>query len=112
MVWLIHQLVRWTVISIRVLFIGPTSFQPIRRRPAVDEVAIPHGNRPPFQQFAYGSMMIRVWRNWDKRGELYFNLDFVRQVGRGRTARSFRPGDLDDVERCLHKIRAWLRDSN
>lgn len=112
MVWLIHQLIRWSVIGVRVLVIGPTSFQPMRRRPVTEEVAIPHGNRPPYQQFTYGPMMIRVWRNWDTRGELYLNLDIVRQVGRGRTAKSFRPDDLDDVERCIHKIRAWLRDSN
>ena len=87
MVWLIHQLIRWTVIGTRVLLLGPMSFQPLHRRPAVEEVTIPHGNRPPFQQFTYGSMTIRVWRNWNQRGELYFNLDIVRQVGAGRTAK-------------------------
>ena len=106
MIWLIHQLVRGLKVSIRGIFIGPPSFQPRRKRQVETPLAIPHGNRPPFQQFAYGPMLVRVWQNWSKRGELYFNLDIVREVGKGRIAKSFRPEDLDDVERCLYKVRA------
>lgn len=112
MVWLIQQLVYGLILGIRVVFIGPPSFRPMGRKPTADEVTIPTGSRPPFQQFTYGSVAIRAWRNWSKQGELYFNLDLVRLVGRGRVAKSFRPADLDDVERCVHKMRAWLRESN
>ena len=110
MIWLIHQLVKGTVTGIRVLFIGPDSFQLGSKKAAQDTATIPYGNRPPYQQFAYGQVIVRAWRNWNSRGELYFNLDFVRDLGKGRTAKSFRPQDLDDVERCVYKVRAWLRD--
>lgn len=112
MVWLVQQLMRWLALGVRAVLIGPPSFQSKRSKFAMVEVTIPEGNRPPFQQFTYGSATIRAWRNWNARGEVYFNLDFVRQVGRGRLAKSFRPEDLDDVERCVHKMRAWLRESN
>ncbi len=112
MVWLVHQLIHGFCVGVRTIFIGPPSFQPMRKKPAGEDASIPYGNRPPFQQFTYGCVTIRAWRNWNVRGALYFNLDLVRQVGLGRVAKSFRPEDLDDVERCVHKMRASLRESN
>jgi hypothetical protein len=112
MVWLVHQMFRGLKIGIRAVFIGPPSFRRQEKRPPAAVDSIPHGDRPPFQRFAYGAMLIRVWRNWNKRSELYYNIDIVRDVGKGRTAKSFRPDDLDDVERCIWKVRAWLRDGN
>ena len=120
MVWLIYQLVRGLKIGIRGMFVGPPSFHPRREKPAVnngrkgpvvDDVSIPYGNRRAYQQFCYGSMVIRVWRNWNKRSEMYLNIEIVRQVD-GRLAKSFRPEDVDDVERCVLRLRAWLRDGN
>lgn len=112
MVWLVQQLMRWLVVGVRAVVIGPPSFQPQRRKFEMVEVTIPEGSRPPFQMFTYGAMTMRAWRNWNARGEIYFNLDLVRQVGQGRLAKSFRPGDLEDVERCVYKMRAWLRECN
>ena len=112
MVWLVQELMRWLVVGIRVVVVGPPSFQSKRSKFAMVEVAIPQGNRPPFQMFTYGDVTIRAWRNWSASGEIYFNLDLVRQVGQGRLAKSFRTRDLDDVGLCVYKMRAWLRESN
>ena len=112
MIWLIRRSLFYLVAGCRLLVVGPQSYRPARRVTAEVMPEIPLGNRPPFQRFTYGSMTIRVWRNWNARGELYFNLDLVREVGKGRTAKSFRPQDLDDVERCLYKVQAWLRDGS
>ena len=112
MIWLIEFLVRKSWEAVLWTVFGPPRHWPKKRKKQEPTPAeIPTGDRPAFQRFTYGSMTVRVWRNWNARGELYFNLDFVRQVEKGRTARSFRPQDLDDVERCLYKVRAWLREA-
>lgn len=93
---------------LRLLLIGPESFRIPRRQ--ASSVDAPVGDRQPTDAFTDGRMKLRVWKNYDKRGEVFYNFDLVRQVERGRHAKSFQLEDLQPAVNCLTRALAWNRD--
>jgi len=91
---------------VRLLIWGPSGSPAVKPQMGDN----PIGDRPPFQEFTFGNIRGRAWRNWSPRGEVYFSIDVVRLLAKGRIAKSFRPEDIGDAIRVLTRLQAWHRD--
>lgn len=59
-------------------------------------------------------VLMNVFMNHTLTGKPYLKVQFKKQVGKDKEkhlANSFLVDDLADIEKCIARIRAWLRDN-
>ncbi len=63
------------------------------------------------EDFVFGNVWTRIWRNRDRRGEIYFKVSFDRlhksREG-AKMSKSFCPSDLDDLYRALCRAKEYF----
>ncbi len=67
------------------------------------------------QDFTYGNVWTRIWRNTRKNGEPYFRISFNRidvREDEEIVRNNFTPDDLDDLMRAARRCKIWFNEKH
>ena len=63
------------------------------------------------EDFVFGNVWTRIWRNRDRRGRIYYKVSFDRLYqnrAEVKLNKSFYPDDLDDLYRSLCRAKEYF----
>lgn len=68
------------------------------------------------KSFTFGNVTTKVWLNKSWRGNPYFKFTLEQLVVHKNGGRSYRKTfyreDLDDIARCVIRVKAWMTDGD